>query len=47
MEGELADGLPVPIACNGLIVADGNGIERRLDGAGLAQARLRSWNPRL
>ena len=47
MEGEVADGLPVPIACNGLIVADGDRIEHRLDGAGLAQARLRPWTPRL
>lgn len=46
MEGEAVDGLPVPIACNGLIVAHGDRIEHRLDGAGLVQARLRAWNPR-
>lgn len=47
MEGEVTDGRAVPIACNGLIVADGDLIEHRLDGAGLAQARLRVWTPRV
>ena len=47
MEGEATDSLPIPIACTGLIAAEGDRIEHRLDGAGLAQARLRPWTPRL
>lgn len=47
LEGETIGGSGAPVACNGLVVVHADSQEHRLDSAGMAQARLCRWTPRL